>query len=73
MLDWFTYWDLSSVLKYNEHANEISIKTSKIDYTKKIISNFEKKLKENKIPFPLENGERGEYEKMLYNPKPFWE
>ena len=30
-----------------------------------------KKLQENKIPFPLENGERGEYEEMLYNPKPF--
>ena len=64
---------LSSVLKYNEHTNEISIKTSKIDYTKKIISNFEKKLKENKIPFPLENGDKGEYEEMLYNPEPFWE
>ena len=35
--------------------------------------NDEKKHKGNKIPFPLENGERGEYEEMLYNPKPFWE
>ena len=64
---------LSTVLKYNKESDEISIQTSKINYLKKIISNFEKKLQENKIPFPLENGERGEYEEMLYNPKPFWE
>ena len=64
---------LSTVLKYNKESDEISIQTSKINYLKKIINNFEKKLQENKIPFPLENGERGEYEEMLYNPKPFWE
>ena len=64
---------LSTALKYNKESDEISIQTSKINYLKKIINNFEKKLQENKIPFPLENGERGEYEEMLYNPKPFWE
>ena len=34
---------------------------------------FEKKLKKNKIPYPLENGERGEYEEKLYDSKPLWE
>ena len=39
----------------------------------KILSNFENKLLKKRVPFPLENRERGEYEEMLYNPKPFWE
>ena len=38
-----------------------------------IIENYEKKFKENKISYPLENGERGEYEEKLYDPKPLWE
>jgi len=64
---------LSSVLEYNQKAEEILIKPSKIQYTKKIISSFEKKLLKNSVPFPLENGDRGNYEEMLYNPKSIWE
>ena len=64
---------LSSVIEYNKGSEEILIKTSKIDYTKKIIDNFENKLQVKKIPFPLENGDKGEYEEMLYNPKSFLE
>jgi len=64
---------LSSVIEYKQKVEEILIKPSQISYTKNIVNNFERKLKQNKIPFPLENGERGEYEDMLYNPKSFWE
>ena len=64
---------LSTILEYNKKIEEISLKTSKIQNTKKIIKNFEKQLQKCSVPFPLENGDRGKYEEMLYNPKPFWE
>lgn len=64
---------LSSVIEYKQKVEEILIKPSQISYTKNIVNNFERKLKQNKIPFPLENGERGEYEDILYSPKSFWE
>ena len=64
---------LSSVLEFKRNTDEILIRYNKIDYTKNIISNFEKKMNNNKIPYPLENGERGEYEEKLYDPKPLWE
>ncbi len=60
-------------LIYNHDEGYIRINEKYIDRIKNITSNFEKKLEEDKVPFPLENGERGEYEEMLYNPKPFLE
>ena len=60
-------------LVYNQDEGYIRINEKYIDRVRSITSNFEKKLKEDKVPFPLDNGERGEYEDMLYNPKPFWE
>ena len=59
-------------LIYNKEKGYIRIRNSHLNRVKSLIKNFEKKLEENKIPFPLENGERGEYEDMLYSPKPFW-
>ena len=64
---------LSSVLEFTKSTGIISFTSDKVEYVRQIVNNFEKKLKENKIPYPLENGERGEYEEMLHNPKPFWE
>ena len=64
---------LSSVLEFTKSTGIISFTSGKVEYVRQIVNNFEKKLKENKIPYPLENGERGEYEEMLHNPKPFWE
>jgi superfamily II DNA or RNA helicase len=63
----------SSIILFNEKSEILKIDSNNIKKAKSITDNYEKKLKNNKIPFPLENGERGEYEKMLYNPKPFWE
>ena len=63
----------SSIILFNEKSELLKIDSNNISKAKSVTDNFEKKLKENNIPFPLENGERGEYEKMLYNPKPFWE
>ena len=60
-------------LIYNHDEGYIRINEKYIDRIINITSNFEKKLKKDKVPFPLENGERGAYEEMLYNPKPFWE
>ena len=60
-------------LIFNKEEGYIRIKDVHLERIKTLIKNFETKLEENKIPFPLENGERGEYEEMLYNPKPFWE
>ena len=60
-------------LIYNKEEGYIRIKEVYLKRIKSLIKNFETKLEENKIPFPLENGERGEYEDMLYNPKSFWE
>jgi len=59
-------------LIYNKEKGYIRIKDVHLERIKSLIKNFETKLEENKIPFPLENGERGEYEDMLYNPKSFW-
>ena len=59
-------------LIYNKEEGYIRIKDVYLKRIKSLIKNFESKLEENKIPFPLENGERGEYEDMLYNPKSFW-
>jgi hypothetical protein len=63
----------SSIILFNERSELLKIDSNDIVKAKSITDNFEKKIKENKIPFPLENGEKGEYEEMLYNPKPFWE
>ena len=63
----------SSIIQFNERSELLKIDSNDIIKAKSVTDNFEKKLKENKIPLPLENGERGEYEDMLYNPKSFWE
>jgi len=60
-------------LIYNKDEGYIRIKDNHLDRIKSLIKNFETKLEKNKIPFPLENGERGEYEEMLHNPKSLWE
>ena len=66
-------WRNLASLIYNHDEGYIRINKKYIDRIRKITSNFEKKLEGGKVPFPLENGERGEDEEMLYNPKPFWE
>ena len=63
----------STILNYNEKNKYLRIDKANRARARSITDNFEKKLKENKIPYPLENGERGEYEENLYNPKPLWE
>ena len=69
----YQVFDYIPSLIYNHDEGYIRINKKYIDRVRSVTSNYEKKLKEDKIPFPLENGERGEYEEMLYNPKPFWE
>ena len=60
-------------LIYDKEEGYIRFKDKYLDRIKSLIKKIEAKLEEGKVPFPLENGERGEYEEMLYNPKPFWE
>ena len=60
-------------LIYNRKEGYIRLNEKFIDRVRSVTDVYIKKLNENKIPFPLENGERGEYEEMLHNPKPFWE
>ena len=63
----------STILNFSEKGNYLRIDSENIEKARLITENFEKKLKENKIPYPLENGERGEYEEKLFDPNPLWE
>lgn len=64
---------LSMVLNYDEANQKIILKKQYIGYVEKVIKNFEKKLTENSVPYPLENGEKAEYEEKLFDPNPMWE
>ena len=63
----------STILNFSEKGNYLRIDSENIEKARLITENFENKLKENKIPYPLENGERGEYEEKLFDPNPLWE
>ena len=61
------------VLNYDEANQKIILKKQYIRYVEQVIKNFEKKLTENSVPYPLENGEKAEYEEKLFDPNPMWE
>ena len=57
---------------FNQSESYIRINEKYLKRVKLVTKSYEMKLGSNKIPFPLENGERGKYEEMLYKPEPLW-
>jgi len=68
----YQIFNLIPSLIYNHDKSYIRINERYLDRIKLVINSYEDKLVNNKIPFPLENGERGKYEDVLFNPEPLW-
>ena len=68
----YQIFNLIPSLIFNQSQSYIRINEKYFERIKLVTKSYEMKLTSNKIPFPLENGERGKYEDMLYKPEPLW-
>ena len=68
----YQIFNLIPSLIYNHDKSYIRINERYLDRIKSVINSYEDKLVNNKIPFPMESGERGKYEDVLFNPEPLW-
>lgn len=68
----YQIFNLIPSLIFNQSESYIRINEKYLKRVKLVTKSYEMKLGSNKIPFPLENGERGKYEEMLYKPEPLW-